>query len=411
VRHDAPGHNLGEFFVTPPWNAVESVPMPLYPFIIALGYFLPRDLCFSLWFFYLVKLALRVLAAYIGTQPTLLSTFPYFTQQSFGAWFVIVGFALWSARRYLREVWDTIWEPDKTGLDDSDEPLRYRWAAVGWLAGVAFLVFFCLKAGMSWGIILGYFAFYLLLSVAITRLRAELGPPAHEMAGDLNGSGLLTLLLGSQGVGVQNLTIMTLFWWMTGRGYRSHPMPIVLETMKLGKGSDGTGSLKGFGWALVFAFFVGAIASYWAGLHLQYDAGVNVMTAHNWGQFGQVKARAEMPLPPDLPGMGAMVFGAGAALGMAWMRTRFLWWPFHPAGYAIALTFGAEYYWSALLIAWVAKTFILRYGGLALDKKVRPLMYGLILGEYAVGAFWSLLSLFLNQGAVINIKTYDFCPG
>jgi hypothetical protein len=118
-----------------------------------------------------------------------------------------------------------------------------------------------------------------------------------------------------------------------------------------------------------------------------------------------------MPLPPDLRGQFALVAGALAAFGMSWMRTRFLWWPFHPAGYAIALTFGGEYYWSCVLIAWIIKVGVLRYGGAKLNRQVMPFMFGLILGEYAIGAFWSFLSLFVNSGAMINVKTYDFAPG
>ena len=46
-----------------------------------------------------------------------------------------------------------------------------------------------------------------------------------------------------------------------------------------------------------------------------------------------------------------------------------------------------------------------------MNRQVMPFMFGLILGEYAIGAFWSLLSMFLNEGRIINIKTYDFAPG
>jgi hypothetical protein len=34
-----------------------------------------------------------------------------------------------------------------------------------------------------------------------------------------------------------------------------------------------------------------------------------------------------------------------------------------------------------------------------------PFMFGLILGEYIVGAFWSAMSV------VTGIRTYDFAPG
>lgn len=409
VRHDAPGHDLGPSFVSYPWNQIGSVPTPLYPFIVALGYFLPLDLSFSLWFFYLVKLGLRVLAASIGVAPGQLSSFPYFEQQSFGAWFAITGVALFMARRHLYDVYLKIVDPKSSTLDDSEEPLSYRMAALGIVLGMAYLTWFCLAAGMTLAIILLYFGFFFLLSVGITRLRAELGPPAHEMAGNLNGTGFLTLFLGTQGVGLPNLTMMSMFWWFCGRGYRTHPMPFLLEGMKMEQ--QGVRSMRGFGLATLLGLSIGAIATFWAALHLQYVAGVNVMTAHNWGEFQLVDSLARTPRPPDHTGQLWVGIGVLASLGMMWMRTRFAWWPFHPAGYAISLTFGAEYYWSCLMLSTLIKWFVLRYGGLRLHRRLLPVMFGLILGEYAVGAFWSFLSIFLNEGRVIHIKTYDFAPG
>jgi hypothetical protein len=409
VRHDYEPHNLGQFLQTYPWNAANDIPLPLYPFIVALGYFLPLDLSFSLWFFYLFKKGLLVLAAAMGTEPGRASAFPYLTQQSFGAWFAIIGTALWTARGHFRQVWQKALHPSQSALDDSQEPMSYRTALIGILLGMAFLTWFCLQAGMTLGVILFYFGFFFLLSVGITRIRAELGPPAHEMAGNMNGPFLLSLFAGTQAVGLPNLTMMSMFWWFTGRGYRTNAMPCQLEAMKMGQ--QGRVNMKGMGFAMMFAMFVGGLASFWAALHLQYGAGINRMTDHNWGQFEQVKAWADSPARPDFWGQIWVGIGALAALGMMWMRMRFLWWPFHPAGYAISLTFGAEYYWSCLLLATIIKFFVLRYGGYKLNRLVMPFMFGIILGEYGVGAFWSLLSVFLNHGRYINIKTYDFCPG
>lgn len=409
VRHDHPSRDLGQYFQTYPWNAVDSIPLPLYPFIVALGYFLPLDLSFSLWFFYLFKKGLLVLAAIIGVEPGRYSAFPYLTQQSFGAWFAIIGAAVWTARGHFRQVWEKALHPSSSVLDDSREPMSYRTALIGILLGMGFLTWFCLRAGMTLSIVLMYFGFFFLLSVGITRIRAELGPPAHEMAGNLNGSNFLVLFFGTQGVGMANLTMMSMFWWFSGRGYRTHPMPCQLEAMKMGQ--QGRVNMKGMGFAMMFAMFVGGLASFWAALHLQYGAGVNIMTAHNWGEFQQVKSWADTPAQPDFWGQIWVGVGLLSALGMGWMRMRFLWWPFHPAGYAIALTYGAEYYWSCLVLSTLIKWAVLRYGGYKLNRQVMPFMFGLILGEYGVGAFWSLLSVFLNHGRFINIKTYDFCPG
>lgn len=409
VRHDHPSRDIGQFFTTYPWNAIGSTPLPLYPFIIALGYFLPLDLSFSLWFFFLFKKGLLVLAAAMGTEPGRVSAFPYLNQQSFGAWFAIIGVALWAARRHLRETWRKAWHPTQSELDDSQEPMTYRNAFWGIFIGTAFLLWFCKMAGMTLWVSCVLFGFIFLMSVGITRIRAELGPPAHEMAFQLNAPNLLSMCFGTSTVGVQNYTIMTFFYWISGRGYRTHPMPCQLEAMKMAQ--QGRVKMQGMGFAMMLALFLGALASFWAALHLQYGAGINRMTDHNWGQFQQVKAWSDSPVLPDTWGQIWTGVGFIGALGMMWMRTRFLWWPFHPAGYAISLNFGGEYYWSCLVISSLIKYCVLRYGGYKLNRQVMPFMFGIILGEYSVGAFWSFLSLFLNHGRYINIHTYDFCPG
>ena len=45
------------------------------------------------------------------------------------------------------------------------------------------------------------------------------------------------------------------------------------------------------------------------------------------------------------------------------------------------------------------------HGGYRLNRQVMPFMFGLILGEYCIGAFWSAMSV------VTGIRTYDFAPG
>jgi hypothetical protein len=46
-------HNIGRYFTERPWNAIGWLPISFYPFAIGLGFFIPLDLLFSCWFFYL----------------------------------------------------------------------------------------------------------------------------------------------------------------------------------------------------------------------------------------------------------------------------------------------------------------------------------------------------------------------
>ncbi len=58
--------------------------------------------------------------------------------------------------------------------------------------------------------------------------------------------------------------------------------------------------------------------------------------------------------------------------------------------------------WMPLLIAWIVKTMLLRYGGLVLYRRSLPFFYGLILGQFIPG---SLLNLW---GVWSNVPTYQF---
>src|SRR5262249_26196294 len=108
VRHDAPELNLAKYLTEFPWTAVpRDVGIPLYPFIIAIGYFLPLDLSFSIWFFFIVRNLLLVASAALGFEPGQPHNPPYLNEQSWGAWFAIFGYTMWISRRQIAAVFRT----------------------------------------------------------------------------------------------------------------------------------------------------------------------------------------------------------------------------------------------------------------------------------------------------------------
>jgi len=48
-------------------------------------------------------------------------------------------------------------------------------------------------------------------------------------------------------------------------------------------------------------------------------------------------------------------------------------------------------------VGWLLKLLVLKYGGLRLHRKAVPFFLGIVLGEFIVGAFWSLLAVALDQ--------------
>lgn len=390
-------HNLGAFFTTKPWNAMGSIPFPMYPFAIALGFFLPLDLAFSTWFFYIVRKLQQVFGAALGMRS--LPGFPYLNQQSTGAWLGLFFVVTWLGRNHVRDVLRRVFL-NAADVDDSDEPMPYRVAAIGFVAGFAVIAAICLRLGMSPWILPAFFGIWMMLSVGITRVRAELGPPTHELVG-MNPGNLMADVLGTRRLGANNLAVFPLFWWFAGRGYRDHPMPHQLESLKMAEVLRIR--TRRLAVAMMVAVVIGSLSAFWALLHLSFETGLrNIPIGHASGVWRALELRLSAPQGP-MKGAGLfMVIGALTTFGLMFLRTRFLWWPLHPAGYALSMNFGIDYIWSCLIFASIAKLLVLRFGGIKAYRKAIPLAFGVILGEYVVGAGWSLLA------TIIKRQMYDF---
>lgn len=68
---------------------------------------------------------------------------------------------------------------------------------------------------------------------------------------------------------------------------------------------------------------------------------------------------------------------------LAIMHARFIWFPFEPVGFIIATSYQGQWsnVWSTFLVAWIAKTIVLRTGGSTIyEKYAIPIISGFIAG-------------------------------
>jgi hypothetical protein len=110
----------------------------------------------------------------------------------------------------------------------------------------------------------------------------------------------------------------------------------------------------------------------------------------------------EHPTGSDAPIIQQLGFGFGLTVLMMGLRRCFLWWPFHPVGYAVAGSWTMSWMWFSVLLSWAIKYILLRQGGLRIYRQGAPFFLGLILGQYVVGSCWSLL------GALLDRPVYGF---
>jgi hypothetical protein len=96
--------------------------------------------------------------------------------------------------------------------------------------------------------------------------------------------------------------------------------------------------------------------------------------------------------PPDAMAYGGLVLGVGITTLLIVLRTRLAWFPFNPLGYAIAPTWTMYVFAWPFFLAWMLKTVVNRYGGITLYRRIAPFMIGMILGEFTMAVFWTIMS-------------------
>jgi len=392
--------NLRNYLTERPWNAMGNMWFSLYPFAIGVCFFLPVDMAFSCWFFFIFWKLQRVLASAMGVA---IPGFPFVNDQTAGGYLALCLVAVWVSRKYLRDVFLRL--VGRKRLDESSEALPYRAAAVLLLCTLGYVGFFLNQLGMAWGWVIPFMVVYLAIAVAIARMRAELGPPAH----DLHYAGpdqMLPRFFGMKALGPYTLTALSLTWFFN-RAYRGHAIAPSLEGLKIAQQTRM--SARRMLIAMMIALALGIFGGFWSMLHVGYKYGMEASVIGPGRWFGYECYRnlhgwISNPLPPNTGATIATGVGAGCALLLAVMRMRFAWWPFHPVGYAVSGSWSMEQLWFAMFVSWAFKWVILRYGGAKAYRRAVPFFIGLVLGEFVVGCYWNI------HGAVFGVPTYDFWP-
>ena len=313
--------NVGVLFTEKPWNAIGWTLISFYPFLIGLSYLVPLDLCFSVWFFFVFWKVERIIGSAAGLEH--LPQFPYVIEQSFGAYMGLCIFAVWASRKYFFEVIQKVFG-GRSPLDDSDEPMRYRWALLGLVGGLICLVLFSYSAGMSVWVAITFFIIYFMVSTTIVRMRAELGPPEHSFARTAPGIAMVSLF-GSERLGKSNLVMFSLYFWFT-RTYRGHPGPHQLEGFRI---AEATGiNVKKLVLFMMLVMILATFIAMWMLLHVSYHRGATSQI-HGWytgfGRFtfSLLDGWVKHPTSTDHLAVGFMGLGLILTFFLQIMRMRF----------------------------------------------------------------------------------------
>lgn len=394
--------NLDEYLsAAPPWNRIGLLPLMFFPLVVGLAYLLSSEVSFSLWFFFLFyKGELLLAALYNADTPGSLgspSERQFHALQGFGGALAMLAWALWTARRHLRHVRNAA----EAGASAPTEMLSPRATLGGLALAYGGMGVWLWAAGLPPALIAASLLTITVSLVTLSWLVSQAGALyviAPAMPVDTLG-GLTGTRVATPGAWYMSQRIECMFY----RDTRELLLPQVLGGMKAA--SEAKMAPHALTLALIAAVVVGIGVSLVASLWLPYHNGGANALANAWTfRVGPIRPLqlagnlASAPVPGALPANLAHVLGGfGGVLGLLLLRAN-AGWGLHPIGFIGASVVAGRTLWFSILLGWLAKTLLLRLGGLRGYKVGLPFFIGLILGDVLNAALWIVLGALTGVG-------------
>ena len=349
-------------------------------FIIGFAYFTRLEILLSIWLFHV----LGVLQAGIskGMGFAVESDTGYAGNQAQGGLVFFVLWGLWMARHHLKDVFRKAFR-GAPEVDDSGEYLSYRTAVFGFLLGGVYIWVFLCKTGFHWGAAGLFLLASLVIYLGLAKIVAMSGlvylRPTYSAQSTFRGF----YYASDFGPGT---VVGTSLMYAVRAGDRGYIMPPAM-TMQAVAG-EVRPRTRTVGKAILMAAILGMVLHAYSTVNQGYKQGAGNFQNYTFtsaGQYPYKRITSELTRTPRTTYRGRQVgfftFGFLMTGLLTFLSYRVPWWPLHPVGFTISWGWPIFYSSLSVFIAWLAKTIILKIGGMKLYKRLQPLFIGLIVGH------------------------------
>ena len=386
---------LNPYLVNPPWDLMYFT--AIYFSFAAIGFFylLPSELLFALWFFAIFARIQGVVAASFGMQldrMPMYGTHLFVGYQVAGAYVVVAGYLLYVSLPHLKRVLRAAFRGGDA--DDSQELLPYGVAFWGLVLCFALIIGWCYLAGMSiWVALLEFGVFIFIIALVMARSTAEAGMLMTETS--FRPVDFYRMFAPVHTLGEANLTMLTFFDGAFLRDQRGLLLTGFLDGLKISDGANVR--RRAFLPVFIIAILAALVLAGAIHLWLPYTRGgvtlySYVYQGNNLWAFSEYQAHMSGPTTMTWQAPTFFAVGVIFTIFLSYMRAMFYWWPLHPLGYALCISWTMSVFWFSCFVAWLIKVLVLRYGGMRLYIRARPWFLGMVLGEFGMAVVWTLVS-------------------
>lgn len=403
--------NLTSMFTEEPWLylPIHLTQSRFYFLFIGMAFFMPNRIGFSMWFFVVVY------GVAIALERSYAPPFYYraIEDQKTGAMFSVALAIVWLGRSHWAHVGRCM-----IGRVTGDADRRDRQAGFMFLAGcLGIFGWLTLVLGLNplWSA--AFLAMGFTISLLIARVVAETGVPffrinaiyPHMMA-KLAPTAWLSPVTMFAGYMMMMLFIIT-----------SRTSLVVHASHGLSLDKNATPKRQaGLGAIMVVVVMVGIVVSGAVHLKMNYSHGASIdgtiqpinnfgLTQLTLGNTDIVAINNDRMNRQVYSRPAHIAFGAALAGSLQWLCMISPKWPIHPLGLFLVHSWHGQQLWLNLLIGWLAKVLILRYGGARLYTKAIPFFMGIMLAEVCAVVLWSLVTV-ARAGLGLQLQPVPILP-
>ena len=369
--------------------------------VIGFTFLVPTEVSLSVWVFCLVGYAEGAILNSTGWSIPGWQPYAWggtaVTFQGAGGLFALIVVSTYIGRGHLRNVFrEAVF--GRSGAHDSREVSSYRFAILGLLTGLTGMATWMYLTGLRASYAVLFVPIALVILLGVTRIVCQAGLSVAKLP--MTPQPFLTDAVAGTAVASPDVVSLayTFPWCADAKGFM---LPALAHGFRLV--DEIRGQKRWVGLAIVLAIAVAFVTSVAATLYLMYTIGAANVGYWLTGSAGSVPFRWagwKLQNMVEFSTSRWICFGIGATLMLVLMLLQriFFWWPLHPIGFPLAQTLPIRYTWLSIMLAWLFKRYVLRYGGAGMYRRLVPLFYGLVLGHFTAMGFSMILALFTGQG-------------
>ncbi len=395
--------------------------------LVAFAYFLASDVSLSVGITQIISvLVMAVLLARGFDVSSNIMSGGLGGWQRAGSYMAFVLILLYTGRRYYRQVLAAA----VTGRRGDRVERSAIWACRILILCFAAMTAILISLGLDWPLAIGVLAMILMVYVCVARITAETG--LYYIQPRWQPLGVLLGLMGSFALGPKAIIMAGMLCAVLSIDVGQALMPYFVNGLRIAEKTGLRASRLGrpaaltYGLCLAPALVIVLWASYNYGLpsrdftfrripRMSFDPASKAITELKLtGELAESVNLSPLArlarIRPDKKFLWSAGTGVALVLILGGLRLRFSWWPIHPVMVLLWDTTAAAHNSPSFLAGWGIKTAVTRLGGYGLYQRLKPLMFGIIAGDFLAALIGMVVGAVYYASTGLQLPRYAIFP-